>query len=66
MKTFAFYVSTNEEWEVAQAIYLINAESEEIARKSIKFLDEREKSIQYVIELDMSMPQIKLCDTVVE
>lgn len=67
MKTFIFYVSTGEDWELCESIYLVNAKSKEKAEKDFQFDNwdtmYPKRKISKIEEFDMSVKgQYKLQD----
>jgi hypothetical protein len=71
MKTFLFFVSSDDQWEICGSIYLVNAESKEEA-ESIFEMEEsdwntRERSITDIQEIDQSVKgQIRIQEYVIE
>lgn len=71
MKTFLFFVTTNDQWEICESIYVVTAESKEEAETIFKMEESdwstREKEITDIREIDQSVKgQIKIQDYVVE
>ena len=67
MKTYLFYVTTEDDWEWARSSYLVTADSKEEALKLFKMEDSWERSIDEILEVDLSVKgQIKIQDSVVE